>query len=108
MTNRELLEGAAKAAGIEYVSFHWTRGLCIPFKGMGFETYWNPLTNDGDALWLSVDLQIDLSHLFSGDQRIEAKTPCGVVMTEYCNTETRQEATRRAIVRAAYAIGVKL
>ena len=52
-TTRELLEGAARAAGIE-VSYHHGCGDALELvKPRGFQVYWNPLTDDGDALRLA-------------------------------------------------------
>ena len=60
MTDRELLELAAKAAGMEIEWRKWvidpkarTLGGCC-FALVGTHTYWNPLTDDGDALRLAV------------------------------------------------------
>lgn len=62
MTDRELLEFAAKAAAIEL--WHedvFTTGLTRKVSKRGI-LRWNPLTSDGDALRLAVDLQIDVKH----------------------------------------------
>lgn len=105
--DKELLELAAKAAGI--VWFAWIKhgsygGLTTP-NGM-----WNPLTDDGDALRLAVKLHMkvypgeayaweaaiaDYSHNFSG----------------VCDEEEEPDtyaATRLAIVRAAAEVGKAL
>ena len=97
MTNdRELLELAAKAAGIgggyhdatTGIGIHWERGV------------WNPLTDDGDALRLAVKLGL----VFDSTNN---KTFCGT--TQYDVVEQHNDnpyaATRRAIVRAAAEIG---
>lgn len=63
---------------------------------------WNPLTDDGDALRLAVKLDIsvfghfplDAVAAFEGRRIIEKKNPVDPML-----------ATRRAIVRAAAAIG---
>lgn len=61
MSDRELLELAAKAAGVEITwgkcaahadDYDYT-GICGPFIG---NSGWNPLTDDGDALRLAVKL----------------------------------------------------
>lgn len=102
MTDRELLELAAKAAGIEgkyraqyagdkeYGGF-WHSGVC-----------WNPLDDDGDALRLAVKLHIDVLQRFVGGFRCEALAPGGTVMREDGHSDA---ATRRAIVRVAAEIG---
>lgn len=94
MTDRELLELAAKAAGIK-----------IHEKDSeppeGFESRgWNPLMYDGDALRLAVKLWIEVYQyhdsaacLWKGDEIIEL------------HKDDPYAATRRAIVRAAAEIG---
>jgi len=89
MTDRELLEAAAKAAGNGFV--------------IG---YWNPLTDDGDALRLAVKLGIDLTFYLNAQGNgpwVEAATD------DDASDELLQAdpyaATRRAIVRAAAEIG---
>ena len=60
MSDRELLELAAKAAGIQWEHYHMQRGLCIASKPgtMCITQYWNPLIDDGDALRLAVRLGV--------------------------------------------------
>lgn len=67
MTDRDLLELAAKAAGIDhyiwvdhvidYDSPHYRQAAIQ--KGSSADT-WNPLTDDGDALRLAVRLGMDV------------------------------------------------
>ena len=121
MTDRELLELAAKAAGMSEHKWsdawkclgRWTKDK----DGGYFEgPCWNPLTNDGDALRLAVKLYIHVN-LFPP---LESDLPMGVpgfveawqwngddpVHVEYIDKGGSYEvATRRAIVRAAAAIG---
>ena len=106
MSDRELLELAAKAAGIDYHATCEDGTKCI-HDGRG---YWNPRDDDGDALRLAVKLRISL---------MLAETPPGNPEVIYCLThDTGPEwrtakalhgdpyaATRRAIVRAAAEIG---
>jgi len=84
MTDRELLEAAAKAAGGGFV--------------IG---YWNPLTDDGDALRLAV--RCDIAFMLE-TERASATTNTGQRFTEWLGTDPCA-ATRRAIVRAAAEIG---
>ena len=102
-TDRELLELAARAAGI--VGAWHERGQCIHVTdcaGMS-DMWWRPLTDDGDALRLAVDLSFDLNintgriEVFSGDL-----DDC---VSEPVIDGNVRSATRRAIVRAAAAIG---
>lgn len=98
MTDRELLEKAAKAAGLAVIipAAH-QRGLWIE----GLEDEWNPLTDDGDALRLAVKLDMSLV-MFSIYVRVDT-VDYKDVYEEY-GTD-RYAATRRAIVRAAAQIG---
>jgi hypothetical protein len=111
MTDRELLELAAKAAGYN-VRWHdiWEcfvheepYNITNPPTLAGQRLVWVPLSDDGDALRLGVKLGIDMHFRCSG---------------VYTNIERLQEeffepkyssdpyaATRRAIVRAAAELG---
>lgn len=100
MNNRELLELAAKAAGVD---FYTPEGGDTPWCGRGFYlcgcVVWNPLEDDGDALRLAVQLFRDI-HFWYFENSVsvgnELRVSCG---DDPC------AATRRAIVRAAAEIG---
>ena len=100
MTDKELLELAAKAAGRTWLSYHHTKGLCCRDDSYGglIEYYWNPLTDNGDALRLAVKLKISPIYGF----------PC-VAVCAFARGESHHadpyEATRRAITRTAAEIG---
>ena len=101
MTDRELLEFAAKAAGIEWVDGHENAGLRNRDGRV-----WNPLTDDGDAFRLAVKLRLeprflDLDHP-AGPPRVTFHNVAGLV--ELAGNDLLA-ATRRAIVRAAAEIG---
>lgn len=102
MTDRELLELAAKAAGIE-LRWHpdgtaYSDSRCKDYWGV-----WNPLTDDGDALRLAVKCNLD----------IELQEDCvfanGFEVQNHQLFEWHKDdpyaATRRAIVRSAAEIG---
>ena len=96
MSDRELLEFAAKAAG-------YTLGSTTLDDG-----YWDPITDDGDALRLMVRLRleprfIDNSHSNGAEpSRVTLHNVAGIVE----NIDGGPlAATRRAIVRAAAEIG---
>lgn len=114
MTDKELLTLAAKAVGfnVKAVSVDIDDnfdGLVVGAKNTKQKVWWNPLSNDGDALRLAVDLGIG----FMPDYEVgEANTcymigRCGYNTNEEFNTDPHA-ATRRAIVRAAAAIGAEL
>jgi hypothetical protein len=102
MTDHELLELAAKAAGIVNYSVSDT-GVCVELGSRrgAVTSYWNPLTDDGDALRLAVKLEmfLDLTIAMRKNADVDANTS-----TEDCNNDP-YAATRRAIVRAAAEIG---
>lgn len=114
MSDRELLEMAAKAAGVEYDPKQFSQfGLWLVIHGEPSEyqrRYWNPLKDDGDALRLAVKLNIEFA-CFDDKQSVNA----GVWSAEHkwnevwdCMTPYNGDklaATRRAIVRAAAEIG---
>jgi len=105
MTDKELIELAAKAAGYPPDDSAWD------------DEIWNPLEDDGDALRLAVRIGIDL--LFTAED-VEA------VATQHARQEDQEmispwaceswtlkpqdpyAATRRAIVRAAAEIGKEM
>lgn len=103
MTDRELLEAAAKAAGN---GAEWYEGFGMGIHTGGrLPTAWNPLTNDGDAFRLAVEMRFLVSvssissrvhHLIQHVEEprelheLHKGGPCA--------------ATRRVIVRAAAAI----
>lgn len=90
MTDRELLDLAAKTANYEI-----ERWDCWGFAQTKERERWNPLKDDGDALRLEVDTNITNKHRF---QEILAEENTA------CNGNYRK-ARRRAIVRAAAEIG---
>ena len=99
MTDREMLEMAAKAAGIEPMEYQSANGLLVA----GF--IWNPLTDDGDALRLAVKLRMDVEPWVHGDSAC-ARVGCGEILVDEPHYgDDPERATRRAIVRAAAEIG---
>lgn len=102
-TDRELLELAAKAQGI------------IPKEFAGSDAFmdgvlarWRPLDDDGDALRLAVlcNLTIctDGTGTVSACQEFDRKNVFATQSVQECGG-CKLSATRRAIVRAAAAIG---
>jgi hypothetical protein len=106
MTDRELLEFAAKAAGygdVWSLDAHPDVTYIGPRYAGGTVRYrvWNPLTDDGDALRLAVKLQMNV-HL---DSNMVDVDPDGVNWFSEAYGTDRYAATRRAITRAAAEIG---
>ena len=107
MTDREMLEAAAKAAGIVIVRSRLDdplqRDMLVKNsrRNTGQESgAWNPLTDDGDALRLAVKLHMRLD-LYTG-----VGAQCGPhPWMNQADYKDKDAATRRAIVRAAAEIG---
>ena len=105
MNDKELLELAAKAAGVKAL---WIKTLWSPDGELRDCTNdhpqdiyaappWNPLTDDGDALRLAIKLNLTVC---SGPVYSYV-----VGCTQEKNNGDPYAATRRAIVRAAAEIG---
>ena len=116
MTDRELLEWAAKAAEVKY-NTAYGKGMWVGEFYSGRE--WNPLTYDGDAFRLAVKLRIspylaetppsepEAGYVIAKDHGPEWFYVPGEI-GEPLGEQAPIAATRRAIVRAAAAIGQSL
>ena len=98
MNDRELLELAAKAVGIEWDEFTLD---C-----------WNPLISDGDALRLAVNLGLAI-RVLEKCVFVESDPETLLGQSQYSELEMYGNsdpyaATRRAIVRAAAEIGKEM
>ena len=107
MIDRELLELAARAAGIGLFDDEhgetWRVYYTDPNNGLKRYTRWNPLTNDGDALRLAVTLHLTVCVGLSGSTTVTDafRNPLAVIQHDNDPDAT----TRRVIVRAAAEIG---
>ena len=120
MNGRELLKLAAKAAGFgaqnppdnphfwieaEYPKGSGQHGALWNYVGYSDTAeLWNPLTDDGDALRLAIQLEMDVSFGL-----------CGAVIEQSHGKKIQElddndpyAAARRAIVRAAAEIGMNM
>lgn len=106
-TDRELLTDAATAAGLNPAGAMWhPRAGFVWVKradGNRTENAWNPLTEDGDAMRLAVQLNIR----FAGEWNGRAMALHGLQEFSEANSSDPCAATRRAIVRAAAAMAKK-
>ena len=112
MTDRELLEQAAKAAGIEISQWSNCQAGGFISKGSPYldslgdertrRDFWNPLTDDGDALRLAVKLRFIVD--VWPDDRVVTGDGNEIVVHEKTGNDP-YAATRRAIVRAAAETG---
>ena len=122
-TDKELLELAAKAYGLE--GYEYVEATEFTYASMQRRNYggaedgffelqadvWSPLTDDGDVLRLAVKMRLKIDiraavitvepYIFNQD----AETTFEFFED---NEQERLIATRRAIVRAAAEIGAKL
>jgi len=103
MTDREMLELAAKAAGIE-LKWHRSHAEAYARDDEEYWAVWNPLADDKDALRLAVKLKLAFATWGSG--------ACAVVFLHggrgrivEPHKDDPYAATRRAIVMAAAEIG---
>lgn len=97
-TDRELMEAAAKAAGIKV---GWRESVgCLCYSGSPYHVAWNPLTDDGDALRLAVALRLNV------EAGWVVWNPPDAPYRDFCEPNGGDifAATRRAIVRAAAAM----
>lgn len=97
MTDHELLELAAKAAGIKAQFSNNYGDFSIGEPYSHGEIRWNPLTDDGDALRLACALRIGIT------QRVEEVRVANRHISAIYESvvDDRAAATRRAIVMAA-------
>ena len=101
MTDTELLEFAAKAAGYSF------DGCVLRNTKTDFEySGWNPLEDDGDAFRLAVHLRMNICH-YSGctdaHDRVGVNNGYGIKPVPY--KDDILKAVRRVIVLAAAEIG---
>lgn len=111
MTDKELLTLAAKAASIPLDVFGDTENGDYWIDAEG--TYWNPLTDDADALRLAVNLKLPIFYSRITDIGIPVVS-CHKIYEDVHEEDRWQwieleadpyAATRRAIVRASAEIG---
>lgn len=117
MDDIDLLKMAAKAAGFgtknggtcwtesEYPRNSGKHGALWNYIGhMDTAELWNPLSDDGDALRLAIVLQLDVSFNDEG----MCVYASDLAYEPYMRNSDEFSATRRAIVRAAAAIGEQI
>jgi hypothetical protein len=113
MGDRELLELAARAAGI---ALEWdSDGPCYfsQWRGIPQKEEWNPLTSDGDAFRLAVKLRFHVCIFSASDDGdgihpgfVEVNREADDILhVEYVQGADYAAAARRAIVVAITKIG---
>lgn len=111
MTDKELLELAAKVMQTteepSFANYEVMGSVVCLHVGASrgdITRYWNPLTDDGDALRLAVNLKLTVLPWGAG-AAVVVITPDDVSVHEPHYGDDPARATRRAIVRAAAEIG---
>ena len=105
MNDRELLERAAKAAGIEY-EWHPGCGDALHLTAPDATAiYWNPLIDDGDALRLAMKLDLLLMPYPLDNAVRVTRLDQPDTIVSFGTPPDPYAATRRAIVRAAAELG---
>ncbi|HIE1324508.1 TPA: hypothetical protein ACXJFQ_005113 [Pseudomonas aeruginosa] len=108
MNDRELLELAARAAGYQFSYSYHSLSIPVILAETGRWRQWDPLTDDGDALRLAVQLDITIG---PEHPDVVGKSLCraswnnrNMSLGEFGDGD-KPSAYRRAIVRAAAEIG---
>ena len=104
-TDRELLELAAKAAGWHETKADTEGWISVRSHPLNEWEIWNPLIDDGDALRLAVKLNLLVftARSLATANAADRDGPC--IREVFRNDSDDCAATRRAITRAAAAIG---
>ena len=105
MTDRELLELAAKAAGIE-LRWHPDGTAYSDSRCKGYWGVWNPIADDGDALRLVVKCNLNVCVGY-GSVSACLQDDGSFHRVEEIKGDP-DAATRRAVVLAAAAIGKEM
>ena len=105
MNDRELLELAAKAAGM--CGHTYGNSFCerVGNDLCKADHLWNPLTDDGDVLRLAVKLSINVFYRENINGVFVIADREGIKFCPELLSNDPYAATRRAIVRAAAEIG---
>lgn len=101
MDDKTMLELAAKAAGIEIAGWlNSSDATALTDGGV-----WEPLYDDGDALRLAINLGLEITSTKGANVYVQRRSDA------FAGENTQHDpyaATRRAITRAAAAIGEKM
>lgn len=103
MTDRELLEAAARAAGMDVFGADKHGNLCVDPVAY---VPWNPLDVDSDAfdLLISSKLQLEFDMLANEEHIAIVSDLDGRIAIVSGDADDFKAATRRAITRAAAAL----
>lgn len=104
MNDKELLELAAKAAGIGSVLCYEGVRNCLRVGDRKSYKLWSPLTDDGDALMLAAKLELDVE-VFRGFGEVWCSDVYALHSARVDMTNDRAADYRRAITICAAEIG---
>lgn len=102
LIDRKLLEAAARAGKIPVHEWYVSGASILPIEGWPGKSWWNPLTDDGDAFRLAVTLKMGVD--ITGNAAwamVENDLHAGYLAAIGSDSFA---AARRAIVRAAAAM----
>lgn len=105
MTDREMLELAAQAGGVDIGAWHESANAFLLIGAT--RTWWNPREDDGDAFRLEVACGLDMDRTVTGWLTVRSMQH-DVFMPSTRLGDDPAAATRLAIVRAAAEIGRKM
>lgn len=102
MSDRELLELAAKAAGIKV---DWRESVeCLCYSGSPYNVAWSPHKDYGDSMHLAATLRISIT--FIGRGTVQTWADGTTITTEVIHKRADPAAaTRRAVLQTAAEIG---
>lgn len=109
-TDRELLESAAKAAGLTHLTYCEVWNCMAVYNHAGYfewKTIWNPIRVSDDAMALIAHLQLCVQ---GHDDGVTAGNSKGTIIVEVdyipdCERSVKVDATKLAITKVAAAIG---
>jgi hypothetical protein len=108
MAERDLLEAAARAAGIDLIfNDKGEPGYYGSWRGLPQWIDWNPREDDGDALRLAVKMKMDVT-IGQSVKVVCTTNEHDAVRIVLPLGDDANAATRRAIVTAAAEIGLQM
>jgi len=111
-TEREMLELAARAAGVRLAAWEGPEECWQPLDADNDDSEWNPLNHAHQCMWLLFKLQMGLEFGIQDCRvmRHDWRSKCLAYCEWHVRTEehVRHDRIRHAIVRAAAEIGKRL
>ena len=105
MTNSEMLELAAKAAGINGQWSDYHQAICYSIKGSLDMHVWRPQADDGDSKRLAVKLRISVEFVDGGFLATHEDSAARHFAAFTCYGGDADKAWRYAVLNVAAQIG---